>query len=235
MRGRGKTTLAVMVSLGLVMPDLAFPQAAGPGVGQGNQAAPAAAPQAAAPQAAAPSAAPSAAASDPGTQPSETSGGGSTTIVESELNWLITNSVSKDFKAAVAECKGYDEVYRIDCLRQNMQRIANALPDYGEYVKAKRVLANAADKLGGIVDKYADPKAPRLTPPAGANPRFRLNRSYRAVRRDKVRQAMAEATKVVQEAATQLLRSAENSTARLAHYQSISVAVGSTKVLLRSL
>lgn len=221
MRGTGNTTFAVMVSLGLVMPDLAFPQAAGPGVGQGNQAAPAPAP--------------AAAPSGSNTQTSETSGGGSTAIIETELNWLITNRVSKDFNAAVAECKGYDEVYRIDCLRQNMQHIADSLPDYGDYGKVKRILANAAGKLGGIVDKYSDPRAPRFTPPAGANPRFRLNRSYKAVRRDKVRQAMTEATKVVHEATTQLLRSSENSTARLAHYQSISVAVGSTKVLLRSL
>lgn len=230
MRGSGKATFAVMISMGLVMPDLAFPQAAGPGVGVGNQAAPAAAAPAAAP-----SAAPSATTSDSGTQAGETVVGGSNQVIYTDLNWLITNRISKDFNAAVTECGRYDEVYRIDCLRQNMQRIADSLPDDGDYSKVKRILANAAGKLGGIVDKYADPKAPRLTPPAGANPRFRLNRSYKAVRRDKVRQALAEATKVVQEAATQLLRSSENSTARLAHYQSISVAVGSTKVLLRSL
>ncbi|HWU61781.1 MAG TPA: hypothetical protein VN112_07135 [Ensifer sp.] len=221
MRRHAKAALAGLVSLCFALPDLAYPQAAGPGVGapggQGGQAGPAAAP------------------SSPGTSTADNSSGGSPIIVYTDLNWLLTNRISKDFNAAVTECGRYDDVYRIDCLRQNMQRIAASLPDDGDYGKVKRILSDAAGRLGRIVDKYADPKAPRLTPPPGANPRFRQNRSYKAVRRNKLRQAMTEAAQVVQEAATQLLRSSENSTARLAHYQSISVAVGSTKVLLRSL
>lgn len=39
------------------------------------------------------------------------SGGGFIMIVEFEFNWLIINSVLKDFKVVVVECKGYDEVY----------------------------------------------------------------------------------------------------------------------------
>ena len=219
-----------MVSLGLALPDIALPQAAGPGAGApGGQAGQGG-------QGAAPGAAPSPApSSSSATSTADNGSGGSPTIVYTDLNWLLTNRISKDFNAAVTECGRYDDVYRIDCLRQNMQRIADSLPDDGDYGRVKRILSNAAGKLGGIVEKYADPKAPRLTPPPGANPRFRQNRSYKAVRRDKVRQAMTEAAQAVQEAATQLLRSSENSAARLAHYQSISVAVGSTKVLLRSL
>lgn len=229
MRRTGKATLTVIFSLGLLIPEFAFPQAAGPGPGnQGGQGNPGG-------QAAAPSPAPSAAPSGPGTSTGDNGSGGSPTLVYTDLNWLLTNRISKDFNAAVTECGRYDEIYRIDCLRRNMQRIADSLPDDGDYRGVKRILSDAAGKLGGIVEKYADLKAPRLTPPTGANPRFRLNRSYKAVRRDKVRQAMAEATMVIQEAATQLLRSSENSTARLAHYQSISTAVGSTKVLLRSI
>lgn len=219
MRGALKSALAAVMAAALVLPDMAFGQAVGQGgqgAGQGGQASP------------------SASSSDTSTQSAEQTPGGGPTIVYTDLNWLITNRISKDFNAAVTECGRLDEVYRIDCLRQNMQRIADSLPDEGDYGKVKRILSNAAGKLGGILERYADPTAPRLTPPAGANPRFRLNRSYKAIRRDKIRQAMAEATVVVQEAATQLLRSAENSTARLAHYQSVSVAVGSTKVLLRS-
>lgn len=223
---KARASLAVFLSAGLALPGIAYPQAAGPAAGG---------PAAQAAPAPAPSPAPSAAPSSPGTSTAENGLNGSPTIEYTDLNWLLTNRISKDFNAAVTECGRYDEVYRIDCLRQNMQRIAASLPDEGDYGRVKRILTNAAGKLGGIVEKYADPKAPRLTPPAGANPRFRQNRSYKAVRRDKVRQAMAEASQVVQEAATQLLRSAENSSARLAHYQSISVAVGSTKVLLRSL
>jgi hypothetical protein len=45
---------------------------------------------------------------------------------------------------------------------------------------------------------------------------------------------MAKAQSAVEEAATELLRSGENSARRYVHYQEISVAVDSTKVLLRS-
>jgi hypothetical protein len=45
---------------------------------------------------------------------------------------------------------------------------------------------------------------------------------------------MAKARVVIDEASTQLLRSAENSERRYAHYQQISAAVDSTKTLLRS-
>ena len=53
-------------------------------------------------------------------------------------------------------------------------------------------------------------------------------------KRSALPKALAQATAVIDEAATQLLRSAENSERRYAHYQQISAAVDSTKVLLRS-
>ena len=54
------------------------------------------------------------------------------------------------------------------------------------------------------------------------------------MKRSALPKAMAKANAVVEEAATQLLRSAENSERRYAHYQQISAAVDSTKTLLRS-
>jgi hypothetical protein len=225
MRNYVSVTVAFAMAVGLVVPEQVFGQAAAPAPAANN--APAAP--------AAPSPAPSTTTSDSVSQSADVSSGGAPVIIRTDLNWLITNRISKDFGATVDECSRYEEVYRIDCLRQNMRRIADSLPDDGDYRQVKRILGTAADRLGGILERYADPKAPRLRAPAGANPRFKQNRSYRAVRKDKVKQALAEATAVVQEAATQLLRSSENSAARLAHYQSISVAVGSTKVLLRSL
>jgi hypothetical protein len=225
MRNYVSVSAALAVAVGLVAPDPVFGQAAAPApAGNNAPAAPAA-----------PSPAPASTASDTGNQSADVSSGGSPVIIRTDLNWLITNRISKDFGAAVDECGRYAEVYRIDCLRQNMRRIADSLPDDGDYRQVKRILGTAADRLGGILERYADPKTPRLKAPAGSNPRFKQSRSYRAVRKDKLKQALAEATAVVHEAATQLLRSSENSAARLAHYQSISVAVGSTKVLLRSL
>ena len=70
--------------------------------------------------------------------------------------------------------------------------------------------------------------------PRTVNPRFKKTRTYHAIRKADLPQAMAKANAVVTEAATELLRSAENSERRYAHYQQISAAVDSTKTLLRS-
>lgn len=159
--------------------------------------------------------------------------GGTLTPGES-LNQVTTGRVTKDLAAAVAECRQYEDVYRIDCLRQNIERTANALPDTGDYSEAKRILSRTASRLGAIVNTYADTSVPRLVPEPNANPRNPKKRVYRAVRKDKLKQAMAEATRVIEEAQTELLRSGENSQARLVHYTAMATAVGSTKVLLRS-
>lgn len=150
------------------------------------------------------------------------------------LNWLITRKVQKDVDAIVTECGHYDPVYRIDCLREGFLLAAKSLPNTGEYRKVKQILLNASTKLDRVVRRYQDLTAPAIRPKANANPRFKTARRYRAVRRDKLTEALSEARAIVDEAQTQLLRSSQNSEARLAHYQTIATAVGSAKVLLRS-
>lgn len=150
------------------------------------------------------------------------------------LNRVTTHKIVLDLASIRKECGGYDEVYRIDCLRQGIDMMVASLPDNSEYRDAKRILKKASSRLGRIVSTYQDTAAPKLEVPANANPRFKKRRRYVAIKREAVPQAMAKAQNVIDEAATQLLRSSENSERRLAHYQEISVAVDSTKVLLRS-
>ena len=146
----------------------------------------------------------------------------------------VTNRIVEELRYIRRECGLYDETYRIDCLRQGIDMVVAAMPDHGEYREAKRILRRASRSLGKIVSTYRDRDAPRLVAPRNANPRFKKRRTYRAVKREALPRAMKEANAVITEAATQLLRSAENSERRYAHYQQISVAVDSTKVLLRS-
>lgn len=153
---------------------------------------------------------------------------------EIRLNRLQTRKIIEDFASIRGECSTYDEVYRIDCLRQGIDMIAASLPDNSEYRDAKRILRKTSNRLGRIVATYQDRSMPKLVAPAGANPRFKKTRRYTAIRREAVPEAMAKAQDVVGEATTALLRSSENSERRYAHYQQISVAVDSTKVLLRS-
>jgi hypothetical protein len=150
------------------------------------------------------------------------------------LNRTTTHKIVLDLASIRKECGSYDEVYRIDCLRQGIDMIVASLPDNSEYREAKRILKKASGRLTRIVTTYQDPLAPKLEVPAGVNPRFRKPRKYTAIQRAAIPEAMAKAQNAVDEAATALLRSSENSERRLAHYQEISVAVDSTKILLRS-
>lgn len=150
------------------------------------------------------------------------------------LNRTTTSKIVQDLASIKKECSNYDQVYRIDCLRQGLDMIVASLPDNSEYRQAKRILRQASNRLGRIVSTYKDPAAPKLEVPANANPRFKKRRKYTAIRREAVPEAMAKAQQAVTEATTALLRSSENSERRYAHYQQISVAVDSTKVLLRS-
>jgi len=147
---------------------------------------------------------------------------------------LDTDRIVQDLQSIRRECRKYDEVYRIDCLRQGIDMTIARMADRPENREAKRILRRASRQLAGIVATYEDRSAPKLEVPRNANPRFKSRRTYRAVKRSTLPTAMAKANAVVQEAATQLLRSAENSERRYAHYQQISAAVDSTKTLLRS-
>lgn len=147
---------------------------------------------------------------------------------------LDTERIVQDLLSIRRECGRYDEVYRIDCLRQGIDMTIARMPDIPENRDAKRILKRASRQLASIVSTYQDRSAPVLEVPRSANPRFKSRRTYRAVKRSALPKAMAKANAVVEEAATQLLRSAENSERRYAHYQQISAAVDSTKTLLRS-
>jgi hypothetical protein len=150
------------------------------------------------------------------------------------ISRYTTQTIVLKIRAVERECQDYDPVYRIDCLRQGIEMVARSLPDRGEYGQAKIILKQSANRLARIVEKYNDTTAPKLKARKEANPYFRKQRVYTAVRRDALEQANKEARAVVVEAATALLRSSENSEQRYAHYQTISVAVDSTKTLLRS-
>jgi hypothetical protein len=147
---------------------------------------------------------------------------------------LDTDRIVQDLQSIRRECRRYDEVYRIDCLRQGIDMTIARMANRPENREAKQILRRASRQLASIVSTYEDRSAPQIEVPRSANPRFKTRRTYRAVKRSALPKAMAKANAVVKEAATQLLRSAENSERRYAHYQQISVAVDSTKTLLRS-
>ncbi|WP_208984043.1 hypothetical protein [Roseibium aggregatum] len=132
--------------------------------------------------------------------------------------WIIQNGTN--------ECRNsIRPEYRFDCLRNVLGRAASTIENRPNYRDAARELRNLSRKLDGIVSKYQDRSAPRAS--VG-------QRSYRAVSKANLAKARSEASAVIDESVTILLRSAGNSEKRKTHYSQIATAVGSTKRLLRS-
>ncbi|MBB5041662.1 hypothetical protein [Shinella fusca] len=144
----------------------------------------------------------------------------------------VTNSIVKNIQAMRAECAGYDPVYRIDCLSQRLHDITVRIPSGPAYGRVREILGRASGNLARIQANNADRTAKRQR--SRVNSRLKTAHTYGAVKRQNLKRAMAEAVKVIAEAETQLLRATENSDRRASHYRRIAVALGSTKVLLRS-
>ncbi|MCF3641086.1 hypothetical protein LXM94_14010 [Rhizobium sp. TRM95111] len=164
---------------------------------------------------------------DPGQRPT---GAGGTTA-PSDFSDYLTNAIVLNLRAVREECSRYDPIYRLDCVQQGFEEVARRMPQ-GDYREARQIIFRAAAQLDSVVARNADRSVPRQR--SVPNRRFKQKKTYTAVKRQNLRQAMQQAERVVAEAETRLLRSAENSEKRYSHYQQIAAAVGSNKVLLRS-
>ena len=145
---------------------------------------------------------------------------------------FVTSAIIANLAAARSECGSYDRIYRIDCLRQRMLDITRRIPQGPAYAQARQIIGRAANQLGSIQSANADTRVKKQR--SRRNARLREAKVYTAIKREKLNQAMQQASRIIEEATTQLLRAGENSEKRSAHYQKIAAAVGSTKVLLRS-
>ena len=131
-------------------------------------------------------------------------------------------------------CGEYDETWRIDCLSVELERVAARLPKAAAYDKARAEVTAAAAKLHAIAMAYADPARPAVRREATVKgTKVRTTRPITPVAPARVAAANAEATAVVDELATTLLRAGPTRTAQR-ELARVAQAVDSTKVLLRS-
>ncbi|MBM7069040.1 hypothetical protein [Actibacterium sp. 188UL27-1] len=133
-------------------------------------------------------------------------------------------------------CSGVPDIYKLDCLRSEFERIAQDLPKTGEYAPVQKTIARAARDLSRLVRSNRDTTKPRaVVQQSTTAPRqSSRGRSFRAVQEPKLQQTNAAARAIVDEASTRLLRSAGNSVKRRAHFQEVAQVLNSSKVLLRS-
>ena len=136
-----------------------------------------------------------------------------------------TAKITKPLEGAASECRDIEDEYLASCLagafRDAAKAVKSSQPDYRD---AHKILTEAAKKLEGLQKANADKSLPK---------KRGKNGTYHAVKKEAVTGVKKSALKIVQEAETMLIRSSGSGKRQL-HYQRISQAVGSTKVLLRS-
>ncbi len=149
-----------------------------------------------------------------------------------------THLIIKELGEASTFCSRLDEVYRIDCLSNQYEQIADTLPERGDYEPIKTQLMSAAQELAALARENQDPIVPVLPvtspEPKSKTPKAKTTRPLVPVSKKRIAKVQRAAVKVIEETQTILLRSAENSRRRQTHYTKIATAIGSNKVLLRS-
>jgi len=147
-----------------------------------------------------------------------------------------TDRVVRILQSGQAFCASLaDEAYAIDCLAERMETAANAMPTTGEYADARAALLNGAARLSALARANADSELPRATARQPGSGGLRTSRPLVPVQQARLSEVVAQAEQIIAETETVLLRSAESSSARKVHYTRIAAAVGSNKVLLRSI
>ena len=132
-------------------------------------------------------------------------------------------------------CDVMDEEYRIACFAVTYRELAEEIPANGDYEEARDVLLDTARKLDNIVRSNIDRQKPALTARIRNNTgQSQPTPPMRAVQAPRAAELNRQASDVLAEAETVLLRSASSDATRAIHYQRIAAAVGSNKVLLRS-
>jgi hypothetical protein len=135
---------------------------------------------------------------------------------------------------AIPEFCSSSGAYLVDCMAERMEQLAEGMSGLSGYQDARKTIGETAANLRKIARDNRDPQAPRaVVQYSGAN--TKSSRPLVAVASARKRQAAAAAVSALEEAETILLRSAAQSTARAVQYQQIAAALGSNKVLLRSL
>jgi hypothetical protein len=136
-----------------------------------------------------------------------------------------TTKIVEPLAEANTECGSIDVIYRLDCAQQAYKSAVKAVPKHSDYQKARRDLYSAQRKLNKLLKKNLD----KTVAPLKVG-----NKTYRAVKKTVAKSLNAQATVVLEETATKLLRSAGNSKKRQLHYAQIADVVGSNKKIFRS-
>jgi len=147
----------------------------------------------------------------------------------------IGMQISRGIIAGVLFCtKLENEEYRIDCYADQLDQVAETIPDDEQFGAARSIVAKTAADLSVIVQGSASKTLRPVTLSSADNSGRVSKRAVLAVATDAFPTALAEAELVLQEAETLLLRASAESERRKLAYARVAEAIGSSKILLRS-
>lgn len=151
------------------------------------------------------------------------------------INPSVTRDLVRILEGANKTCDSrIDAVYRIDCLRLYYLKVADRLPDTGDYLPVKRAMLDAADKLDAIVVQYQDDMVPPIRLREGHKPLAKRLPPVRAVKEAFAETAAAQAAEVVKETELIIIRSGGDPARRTKAYTDVAAAVEDNLVILRS-
>lgn len=143
------------------------------------------------------------------------------------------NDVIEDILTGKAFCEGLTQSeFTVDCLGDSLEKAAAGLPDSGDYGTVKAALLDASRKLSALAQQNASQSLTRSI--ARSADGTTSTRQFTPVDSAVAAQINAQASAILDELETVLLRSAQNSERRQLQFQRIAEAVGSNKILLRS-
>ncbi|MCB1363027.1 MAG: hypothetical protein KDK02_02840 [Rhodobacteraceae bacterium] len=154
------------------------------------------------------------------------------------VNATTTAAIVVTLNQATQFCSAFSQSeFVIDCLAERLDNVNRRMAGTSGYDDVRAALGDAALRLNRIARQNRSPARASATFRGTIPNGTRIETSRRLVPVDPARMdsALNQALAVIGEAETVLLRSAENSGDRAAQFQRIASAVGSNKVLLRSL
>lgn len=122
--------------------------------------------------------------------------------------------------------------YAVDCIAERLEVLENELRGLPGQSEVQKILKQTANDLRSVAREHRDPAMPRANVKTHDNS-LRTSRPLTAIAPDQKEAAIAKALIIIEEAETQLLRSASTSS-QSTRFQDIASALGSNKVLLRA-
>ncbi len=149
-----------------------------------------------------------------------------------------TEVVTSGIAAAQQFCAELDnESYRVDCLAERLGQIADGIPRDTDYDEVRDILRDTSDQLENLARRNRDTSQVRGRASRQAtdtSPAVRTSRPLTPVAPQAQAQVNQQASAILSNTETLLLRSASGSESKSQQYSRIAAALGSSKVLLRS-